>query len=65
MTPAPASCDILGLEDYTKATTCQDEPATEHAACLVINAKPVPGAGATPLSSFPVGVLVARGRSER
>ena len=39
MTPAPAACDILGLEDCTKATTSRDEPATQRAARLLINAK--------------------------
>ena len=43
MTPAPAACDILGLEDCIKATTFRDEPATERAARLLINAKSVPG----------------------
>ena len=43
MTPAPAAGDILGIEDCTKATTSRDEPATERAPHLLINAKPVPG----------------------
>ena len=43
MIPALAACDILGFEDCTKATTSRNEPATEHAARLVINAKQVPG----------------------
>ena len=42
-TAAPAACDIRGPEDCTKATTSRDEPATKHAARLVINAKLVPG----------------------
>lgn len=43
ITPAPAAFDILGLEECTKATTSRDEPVSEPVACLLINAKPIPG----------------------
>ena len=43
MTPAPAACDILGLEECTKAAPSRDDSAIEYAARLLINARPVPG----------------------
>lgn len=42
MTPAPAACDILGLEECTKATPSLNDSATEYAARLLINARPAP-----------------------
>ena len=42
MTPAPAACDILCLEECTKATPSRNDSATEYAARCLINARPAP-----------------------
>ena len=42
MTPAPAACDILDLEECTKATPSRNESATEYAARPHIYARPAP-----------------------
>ena len=43
MTPAPAACDILRLEECTKAAPSRNDSAIEYAARLLINARPAPG----------------------
>ena len=43
MTPARAACDILRLEECTKATPSRNDSAIEYAARLLINARPAPG----------------------
>ena len=44
MTSAHAACDILGLEECTKATPPPGtDPATGRTARLLVNVKPVPG----------------------
>ena len=42
MTPAPAACDILRLEECTKATTSRNDSAIKYAARLLANARPAP-----------------------
>ena len=42
MTPAPAACDILRLEECTKATPSRNDTAIEYAARVLINARPAP-----------------------
>ena len=43
MTPAPAACDILRLEECTKGAPSRNDSAIEYAARLLINASPAPG----------------------
>ena len=43
MTPTPAACDILRLEECTKAAPSRNGSAIEYAARLLINARPAPG----------------------
>ena len=43
MTPAPAACDILRLEECTKAAPSRSDSAIEYAGRLLINARTAPG----------------------
>ena len=43
MTPARAACDVLCLEECTKAAPSRNDSAIEYAARLLINARPAPG----------------------
>ena len=42
MTPAPAACDILGLEECANTTPSRNDSASKYAARLLINARPAP-----------------------
>ena len=49
MTPNPAACDVLDLEECTKVTTSEAGLAAELVLRLLVNAEPVPG---SPLDAF-------------
>ena len=43
MTPSPAACDILRLEECTKPAPSRNDSAIEYAGRLLISARTAPG----------------------